>query len=51
MQEKANIIKNDGHNEHMNHREVYRLWEIYDSIDSGERYQVKRITVKPGAKL
>ena len=23
----------------------------YDSIDSGERYQVKRITVKPGAKL
>ena len=33
------------------HREVYRPWGKYDSIDSGERYQVKRITVKPGAKL
>jgi mannose-1-phosphate guanylyltransferase len=33
------------------HREVYRPWGKYDSIDVGERYQVKRITVKPGAKL
>ncbi|KZN29540.1 mannose-1-phosphate guanyltransferase [Pseudoalteromonas luteoviolacea S2607] len=33
------------------HREVYRPWGKYDSIDSGERFQVKRITVKPGAKL
>ena len=33
------------------HREVYRPWGKYDSIDKGERYQVKRITVKPGAKL
>ncbi|MCT2533590.1 mannose-1-phosphate guanylyltransferase/mannose-6-phosphate isomerase [SAR92 clade bacterium H231] len=32
-------------------REVYRPWGKYDSIDSGEGYQVKRITVKPGAKL
>ena len=32
-------------------REVYRPWGKYDSIDQGERYQVKRITVKPGAKL
>jgi mannose-1-phosphate guanylyltransferase len=32
-------------------REVYRPWGKYDSIDGGERYQVKRITVKPGAKL
>lgn len=44
-------IRNDGRHEHMNHREVYRPWGIYDSIDSGHRYQVKRITVKPGAKL
>lgn len=44
-------IKNDGRHEHMNHREVYRPWGVYDSIDNGERYQVKRITVKPGAKL
>ena len=32
-------------------REVYRPWGKYDSIDSGEGYQAKRITVKPGAKL
>ena len=44
-------IKNDGRHEHMNHREVYRPWGVYDSIDKGKRYQVKRITVKPGAKL
>lgn len=44
-------IRNDGRHEHMNHREVYRPWGVYDSIDNGNRYQVKRITVKPGAKL
>jgi mannose-1-phosphate guanylyltransferase len=33
------------------HREVYRPWGKYDSIDQGERYQVKRITVLPGRKL
>jgi len=33
------------------HREVYRPWGKFDSIDKGDRYQVKRITVKPGAKL
>lgn len=33
------------------HREVARPWGSYDSIDIGERFQVKRITVKPGAKL
>lgn len=44
-------IKQSGRSEHHQHRQVYRPWGIYDSIDSGERYQVKRITVKPGAKL
>lgn len=38
-------------NEHANHREVYRPWGVYDCIDNGARYQVKRITVNPGAKL
>ncbi len=33
------------------HRKVYRPWGSYDSIDMGERFQVKRITVKPGAQL
>lgn len=44
-------IRKDGRHEHMNHREVYRPWGVYDSIDNGHRYQVKRITVKPGARL
>jgi mannose-1-phosphate guanylyltransferase/mannose-6-phosphate isomerase len=30
---------------------VYRPWGWYDSIDNGERFQVKRIVVKPGGKL
>ena len=33
------------------HRKVYRPWGNYDSIDCGERFQVKRIVVNPGAKL
>ena len=33
------------------HRNVYRPWGAYDSIDNGGRFQVKRITVKPGAQL
>jgi mannose-1-phosphate guanylyltransferase/mannose-6-phosphate isomerase len=33
------------------HREVFRPWGSYDSVDSGQRFQVKRIVVKPGAKL
>jgi len=33
------------------HREVHRPWGKYDSVDSSDRFQVKRITVKPGAKL
>ncbi|MDP3517046.1 MAG: mannose-1-phosphate guanylyltransferase/mannose-6-phosphate isomerase [Pseudohongiella sp.] len=37
--------------EHLFHREVHRPWGSYDSIDNGTRYQVKRITVKPGASL
>lgn len=44
-------IKADNRHEHLNHREVYRPWGMYDAIDCGHRYQVKRITVQPGAKL
>ena len=33
------------------HRKVYRPWGNYDSVDTGERFQVKRITVNAGAKL
>ena len=44
-------LKEQNRTEYYNHREVYRPWGKYDSVDMGSRYQVKRITVKPGAKL
>lgn len=46
----AQLISNK-RNEATMHREVFRPWGSYDSIGNGERFQVKRITVKPGAKL
>ncbi|BDA59929.1 mannose-1-phosphate guanylyltransferase/mannose-6-phosphate isomerase [Shewanella xiamenensis] len=44
-------LKAEDRSEWQHHREVYRPWGKYDSIDNGERFQVKRITVKPGEKL
>jgi mannose-1-phosphate guanylyltransferase/mannose-6-phosphate isomerase len=44
-------LKAAGRNEHSLHREVYRPWGSYDSIDNGQRFQVKRLTIKPGAQL
>ncbi|HCG94246.1 MAG TPA: mannose-1-phosphate guanylyltransferase/mannose-6-phosphate isomerase [Halieaceae bacterium] len=44
-------LKKNGRSEWEMHREVYRPWGKYDSVDQNSRYQVKRITVKPGAKL
>lgn len=44
-------IQNSGRSEHLLHREVHRPWGSYDSIENGERFQVKRITVKPGGQL
>ncbi|QJD98773.1 mannose-1-phosphate guanylyltransferase/mannose-6-phosphate isomerase [Massilia forsythiae] len=37
--------------EHLHHTRVYRPWGSYEGIDHGDRFQVKRITVKPGEKL
>ena len=47
----ASALKAKGRSEWELHREVYRPWGKYDSIDHGARYQVKRITVNPGEKL
>ncbi|WP_394200827.1 mannose-1-phosphate guanylyltransferase/mannose-6-phosphate isomerase [Shewanella waksmanii] len=44
-------LKQRNRSETKHHRQVFRPWGKYDSIDAGHRYQVKRITVKPGAKL
>jgi mannose-6-phosphate isomerase-like protein (cupin superfamily) len=42
-------LAREGRGEHTLHRKVHRPWGWYDSIDEGERFQVKRIMVKPGA--
>ena len=47
----VNQLKSSNRTEYKAHREVYRPWGKYDSIDFGQRDQVKRITVKPGEKL
>jgi mannose-1-phosphate guanylyltransferase/mannose-6-phosphate isomerase len=44
-------LKLAGHPHAENHRKVHRPWGYYDSIDNGDRFQVKRIVVNPGAAL
>jgi mannose-1-phosphate guanylyltransferase/mannose-6-phosphate isomerase len=44
-------LKAQGRAETLSHRKVHRPWGTYDSIESGERFQVKRIVVEPGAAL
>jgi mannose-6-phosphate isomerase-like protein (cupin superfamily) len=44
-------LKTQNRREAIEHRRIYRPWGYYQSIDAGGRYQVKRIMVKPGAKL
>jgi mannose-1-phosphate guanylyltransferase/mannose-6-phosphate isomerase len=44
-------LKKNGRYETSLHREVFRPWGSYDSIDSGDRFQVKRLMVKPGAEM
>lgn len=44
-------LKGAGRTEGQTHRKVFRPWGWYDSVDAGERFQVKRIVVKPGAAL
>jgi len=44
-------LKERGRYEHSLHREVFRPWGSYDSIENGPRFQVKRLKIKPGAAL
>ena len=51
-QQVKDLVKQlQGRSELINQNEVYRPWGSYDSVDSGPNYQVKRITVNPGARL
>ena len=47
----VNELKKQQRPEATLHREVYRPWGKYNCVDRSERFQVKRITVNPGAKL
>lgn len=44
-------LKAEGRSQAAAHRKIHRPWGFYDSIDAGERFQVKRIVVNPGASL
>ncbi|MDT8388531.1 MAG: mannose-1-phosphate guanylyltransferase/mannose-6-phosphate isomerase [Thiogranum sp.] len=44
-------LKQKNREEHRFHSRVYRPWGDYEGVDMGPRYQVKRLTVKPGAQL
>jgi mannose-1-phosphate guanylyltransferase/mannose-6-phosphate isomerase len=44
-------LEGSNRTEHLTHTRVYRPWGYYESIDAGQRFQVKRIMVKPGAAL
>jgi mannose-1-phosphate guanylyltransferase/mannose-6-phosphate isomerase len=44
-------LKRSRRTEHAIHRRVYRPWGYYESIDSGDAFQVKRLMLKPGARL
>ena len=44
-------LKEAGREEHKVHRRVYRPWGDFEQLDAGPGYQVKRLTVKPGAAL
>jgi len=50
---KALVTRVRGHDEALTvfHRKIFRPWGKFDSVDSGDRFQVKRITVSPGASL
>jgi mannose-1-phosphate guanylyltransferase / mannose-6-phosphate isomerase len=44
-------LKAENRREALEHKRSYRPWGYYQSVDNGPRYQVKRIVVKPGARL
>jgi len=51
VKEIVNRLKKDQREECKVHRQVYRPWGSYEGIDAGSRFQVKRLSVKPGAQL
>ena len=51
VKEVVNRLKSEKRSEYQMHRRVYRPWGYYEGIDAGQRFQVKRLMVKPAASL
>jgi mannose-1-phosphate guanylyltransferase/mannose-6-phosphate isomerase len=51
VKEAVSNLEAHSRTEHLSHTRVHRPWGYYESVDAGERFQVKRIMVKPGAAL
>ncbi len=51
VKEIVSRLKKNGREEYRTHRKVLRPWGSYEGVDTGARFQVKRIVVKPGAAL
>jgi mannose-1-phosphate guanylyltransferase/mannose-6-phosphate isomerase len=51
VKELVTQLKKSGRPESAWHREVFRPWGSYDSVDTGDRFQVKRLSLKPGGAL
>ncbi|MFH7325869.1 mannose-1-phosphate guanylyltransferase/mannose-6-phosphate isomerase [Desulfurivibrio sp. C05AmB] len=51
VRELVGSLKEQGRDEAMLHRRVFRPWGFYECVDTAERFQVKRIVVNPGASL
>ena len=51
VREVVEDLKRANRSEPLSHRRVYRPWGYFESVDAGERFQVKRLMVKPGAAL
>lgn len=47
----VDLLRKRNRPEPMHHRTIYRPWGFYRTVDAGDRFQVKRIMVKPGARL
>jgi mannose-1-phosphate guanylyltransferase/mannose-6-phosphate isomerase len=51
VREVVDRLDRQARTEHVSHSRVYRPWGYYESIDTGDRFKVKRIMVKPGEAL
>jgi len=51
VKEIVNALKAGNRSEHLMHRRVYRPWGWYEGLDNGQRFQVKRLMLNPGAAI